>query len=76
MNVQNYLSPNDIDSLDFKESMLRLKRGDIIGVQGLAGRSKTGELSIFANVVKLLTPCLHMLPTDQSGLTDHETRYR
>lgn len=56
--------------------MLRLKRGDIIGVQGLAGRSKTGELSIFANVVKLLTPCLHMLPTDQSGLTDHETRYR
>jgi len=26
------LSPNDIDALDFKESMLRLKRGDIIGV--------------------------------------------
>ncbi len=44
--------------------MSRLRRGDIIGIVGKVGRSKTGELSIFARIVKLLTPCLHMLPTD------------
>lgn len=32
VNAQNYLSPNDIDALDFKDSMLRLRRGDIVGV--------------------------------------------
>lgn len=76
VNMQNYLEQNDLDSLSFKESIARLHRGDIIGVQGHPGRSNTNELSVFANVVKLLTPCLHMLPTDQSGFTDQETRYR
>jgi lysyl-tRNA synthetase class 2 len=50
-----------------------LRRGDIIGVRGAPGRSKTGELSIFATEITLLSPCLHMMP---KKVTDMETRYR
>ncbi|KAF2073427.1 hypothetical protein CYY_005275 [Polysphondylium violaceum] len=53
-----------------------LRRGDIIGATGNAGRSKTGELSLFATEIVLLSPCLHMLPKATSGLTDPETRFR
>jgi lysyl-tRNA synthetase class 2 len=49
------------------------RRGDIIGVRGNPGRSKTNELSIFALEIVLLTPCLHMMPYQ---VTDQETRYR
>ena len=38
------------------------KRGDIVGVQGFAGKSKKGELSIFAVHMQILSYCLHMLP--------------
>jgi lysyl-tRNA synthetase class 2 len=51
------------------------RRGDIIGVRGYPLRSKTGELSIVPLEMKLLSPCLHMLP-QEGGLTDHETRHR
>ena len=57
-----------------------IKRGDIIGVRGKIGRSKTGELSVEPTFMQLLSPCLHMLPKSSSktthALTDHETRYR
>eukprot|EP00929_Paragymnodinium_shiwhaense_P102872 TRINITY_DN66101_c0_g1_i1.p1 TRINITY_DN66101_c0_g1~~TRINITY_DN66101_c0_g1_i1.p1 ORF type:complete len:699 (+),score=36.37 TRINITY_DN66101_c0_g1_i1:300-2396(+) len=53
-----------------------ISRGDIIGVRGHIGKSKRGELSIFPYQVKLLAPCLHMLPTEMSGLKDPETRFR
>jgi len=53
-----------------------IKRGDIIGVTGVPGRSNPGELSIFPSTTKLLTPCLRMLPNKRTGLTDQETRYR
>ena len=39
-----------------------VKRGDIIGVEGLPGKSKKGELSIFPRKLCVLSPCLHMLP--------------
>lgn len=38
------------------------KRGDIVGVQGWPGKSKMGELSIFASRFVVLSYCLHMLP--------------
>jgi len=53
-----------------------MHRGDIIGAKGKPGRSKTGELSILPTEVKLLSPCLHMLPNLHFGLKDQETRYR
>ncbi|GMF98788.1 unnamed protein product [[Candida] boidinii] len=58
-----------------------LRRGDIIGVIGYPGRTNPakggeGELSVFATEVQLLTPCLHMLPTEHFGFKDQEARYR
>eukprot|EP01111_Echinosteliopsis_oligospora_P001335 TRINITY_DN1201_c0_g1_i1.p1 TRINITY_DN1201_c0_g1~~TRINITY_DN1201_c0_g1_i1.p1 ORF type:complete len:610 (-),score=202.89 TRINITY_DN1201_c0_g1_i1:60-1889(-) len=50
-----------------------LRRGDIIGITGNPGRTNTGELSVFATAIQLLTPCLQMMPYQ---LTDQETRYR
>ncbi|XP_025404934.1 lysine--tRNA ligase isoform X2 [Sipha flava] len=54
----------------------KIRRGDIIGVTGSPGKTKKGELSIFPKNIKLLTPCLHMLPHMHYGLKDKETRYR
>lgn len=57
-----------------------IKRGDIIGVRGYAGKSKNGELSIFPVEMVMLSPCLHMLPfakgDEHGGLSNPETRYR
>eukprot|EP01122_Echinamoeba_exundans_P017830 TRINITY_DN9782_c0_g1_i1.p1 TRINITY_DN9782_c0_g1~~TRINITY_DN9782_c0_g1_i1.p1 ORF type:complete len:558 (+),score=202.20 TRINITY_DN9782_c0_g1_i1:39-1712(+) len=58
-----------------KKIVSLLRRGDIIGVRGFPTRSKTGELSIIPKEIKLLSPCLHMLPKD-GALTSQETRYR
>ncbi|KYQ92593.1 lysine-tRNA ligase [Tieghemostelium lacteum] len=60
----------------FKKTNDLLRRGDIIGANGVAGRSKTGELSLFASDIQLLSPCLHMLPQSTTGLHDPETRFR
>ena len=54
-----------------------VKRGDIVGVTGYPGKSKKGELSIFPVKIELLSPCLHMLPSEKTGgITNMETRYR
>jgi lysyl-tRNA synthetase class 2 len=50
-----------------------IKRGDIIGVTGVPGRSNTGELSIYPSITQLLTPCLRMLPNKHTGLKDQES---
>lgn len=54
----------------------RFRRGDIVGIVGHPGKTKKGELSIMPTKIKLLTPCLHMLPHMHYGLKDRETRYR
>ncbi|CAM9443312.1 unnamed protein product, partial [Choristocarpus tenellus] len=51
-----------------------LRRGDVVGVTGFVGKSKTGQLSVFPTCLVLLSPCLHMLP--RMGLKSQETRYR
>ncbi|MBX2886617.1 MAG: lysine--tRNA ligase [Granulosicoccus sp.] len=50
--------------------------GDIVGVQGTLFVTKTGELSVKAQSVRLLTKSLRPLPEKFHGLTDQETRYR
>ena len=52
-----------------------IKRGDIIGVEGYPGKTKSGELSVFAKRIQLLSPCLHMLPQAYSTL-NQDVRYR
>ncbi|XP_027758858.1 lysine--tRNA ligase isoform X2 [Empidonax traillii] len=54
----------------------KLRRGDIVGVEGNPGKTKKGELSIIPYEITLLSPCLHMLPHLHFGLKDKETRYR
>ncbi|GME85896.1 unnamed protein product [[Candida] boidinii] len=66
---------------DYQKMHELLRRGDIIGVIGYPGRTNPakggeGELSVFATEVQLLTPCLHMLPTEHFGFKDQEARYR
>jgi len=39
-----------------------LRRGDIVGIEGVPGRSKSGELSIRAHKVTSLSYCMHMIP--------------
>jgi lysyl-tRNA synthetase class 2 len=50
--------------------------GDILGVKGRVFKTKTGELSIRAESLELLTKSLRPLPEKHAGLTDTETRYR
>ncbi|TVY62801.1 Lysine--tRNA ligase cla4 [Lachnellula suecica] len=69
----------------FEEQHEHLRRGDIIGIVGYPGRTapkkqlaegKEGELSIFATEIILLAPSVRMIPGEQTGLTDLETRHR
>lgn len=53
-----------------------IHRGDIIGIVGYPGKTRKGELSVFAKNVQLLSPCLHMLPKAHFGVKDQEMRYR
>jgi lysyl-tRNA synthetase class 2 len=50
--------------------------GDLIGVEGVVFKTKTGELSVKAANIRLLTKSLRPLPEKFHGLTDQETRYR
>ena len=64
---------------DFEFLHEALRRGDIIGVTGNPGRTKTGELSIRPQKIELLSYCFHMLPTEhdlQAHGLQKETRYR
>ena len=57
---------------DFKKSDI----GDIYGLSGFLFRTKTGEISIHAEKMTLLTKSLQILPEKFHGLTDTDTRYR
>ncbi|MEG1514150.1 MAG: lysine--tRNA ligase [Clostridia bacterium] len=50
--------------------------GDVLGIEGTVFKTKTGEVSIHATSVTLLTKCLHPLPEKFHGLKDTDTRYR
>ena len=74
-NIQVYVARDNVgeDSYaDFKKSDI----GDIYGVKGFAFRTKTGEISIHAEEITLLSKSLQILPEKVHGLTDTDTRYR
>ena len=74
-NIQVYVARDAIGEesyADFKKSDI----GDIYGVKGYAFRTKTGEISIHAEEMTLLTKSLQILPEKFHGLTDTDTRYR
>lgn len=72
--IANFKSYKEQDKFsEINETIL--KRGDIVGVTGVPARSKSGELSIVAHSLILLSPCYHNLPFP-GQLTDLETRHR
>ena len=72
--IQSYLSINDLgdDYVAFKDYDI----GDIIGIQGVVFTTRTGEISIHAHAVELLSKSLLPLPEKFHGLKDEDTRYR
>ena len=73
--IQVYLARDAVGTesyADFKKSDI----GDIFGVEGFAFRTRTGEISIHAEKVTLLSKSLQILPEKFHGLTDVDTRYR
>ena len=73
--LQVYMSKNDLNE---KFNLLKkiLEVGDIVEVGGYPFVTKTGELSIHADDVRILTKAIHPLPEKFHGLQDVETRYR
>ena len=74
-NIQVYVARDVIGEesyADFKKSDI----GDIYGVKGYAFRTKTGEISIHAEEMTLLSKSLQILPEKFHGLTDTDMRYR
>ena len=74
-NIQVYVSRDAIGEepyADFKKSDV----GDIYGVEGYLFRTMTGEVSVHANKITLLSKSLQPLPEKFHGLTDTEIRYR
>lgn len=61
---------------NFKHDNDLIHRGDIIGVTGFAGRSLKGELSIYVLTIRILSPCLKVLPKAAYGLKDPDIRAR
>jgi len=71
------MCPADMHKVgDFREEHKKIKYGDIMGVRGMPGKSKNGELSVFPSEVKCLSACMYMLPREHTGLKDQATRYR
>lgn len=74
---QFYINSEEGKSL--KEQLEHIKRGDFIGAVGNVGRTtggEVGEFSVRCTDITHLSYCLHMLPKQETGLKDKETRYR
>ncbi|MDX9708362.1 MAG: lysine--tRNA ligase [Trichloromonas sp.] len=73
--LQVYVGRDNIGEEAFA-NFRKLDLGDVVGLSGTPFRTKTGELSLRADVLRLLTKSLQVLPEKWHGLTDVETRYR
>ena len=73
--IQSYVARDSIGEESYKD-FKKLDIGDIIGIEGEVFKTKTGEISIHASAVKLLSKSLQILPEKFHGLTNTDTRYR
>ena len=73
--IQVYIRRDDVGEEAYK-AFKSFDIGDIIGVKGFVFRTKTGEISVHAQEITLLTKSLHPLPEKFHGLKDTDTRYR
>ena len=75
-NIQIYVQRDKLPEGVYNAEFKKFDIGDIVGVEGVLFRTKTGELTVDASQVRLLVKALHPLPEKFHGLTDIETRYR
>ncbi len=73
--IQAYVA-RDLIGEDSYKDFKKYDVGDILGIRGSVFKTKTGEISIHANEVILLSKSLQILPEKFHGLTDTDTRYR
>ena len=73
--IQVYVARDSIGEEPYKE-FKKMDIGDILGVKGTVFKTKTGEISIHAEEVTMLSKSLQVLPEKFHGLTDTDTRYR
>ena len=73
--IQAYVRSNDLEEGKYAE-FKTWDLGDIVGVKGKLFLTKTGELTVHANSIEMLTKSLRPLPEKHSGLVDIEQRYR
>lgn len=74
-NIQSYVARDSIGEESYKD-FKKFDIGDIVGIKGEVFKTKTGEVSIHASEVTLLTKSLQILPEKFHGLKDTDIRYR
>ena len=74
-NIQAYVARDNIGE-DVYKDFKKYDVGDILGIKGTVFKTKTGEISIHATEVTLLSKSLQILPEKFHGLTDTDVRYR
>ena len=74
-NIQIYVARDSIGEDSYKD-FKKYDVGDILGISGEVFKTKTGEISVHASSVTLLSKSLQILPEKFHGLTDTDTRYR
>ncbi len=73
--IQSYIARDSIGEEEYKD-FKKLDIGDIVGIEGEVFKRKTGEISVHASSVKLLSKSLQILPEKYHGLTNTDMRYR
>ena len=73
--IQSYVSRNDIGD-DAYAAFKKFDIGDLVSIKGFVFKTKTGEVSVHAKEVVLLSKSLQVLPEKFHGLKDQELRYR
>jgi len=74
--IQLYVQRDVLPDGVYEQFQARLDLGDIVGAEGRLFKTKTGELSVQCDELRLLTKALRPLPEKFHGLTDQESRYR
>ena len=74
-NIQSYVARDSVGEEAYKD-FKKMDIGDIVGIKGEVFRTKTGEISIHASSVQLLSKSLQILPEKFHGLTNTDLRYR
>ena len=74
-NIQSYVARDSVGEEPYKD-FKKMDIGDIVGITGTVFRTKTGEISIHAEKVELLSKSLQILPEKFHGLTNTDIRYR